>query len=79
MFVETDFSLLSDENIKEITPAHLQEVRLRLKVLQTLAIQNAEQNAERQRQEYNAKTKIPTDKVGDKICGQTASVRKTPI
>jgi hypothetical protein len=47
MLVETDFSLLSDENIKEITPAHLQEVRLRLKVLQTLAIQNGERNAER--------------------------------
>jgi hypothetical protein len=75
MFVETDLSLLSNENIKEITPAHLQEVRLRLKVLHTLAIQNAEQNAERQRQKYNAKTKIPTCKVGDKVLLYNSAVK----
>jgi hypothetical protein len=47
MFVETDFSLLSDANITDIVPSHLDEVRLRLKVLQGLAIQNATENSER--------------------------------
>jgi hypothetical protein len=75
MFVETDFSLLSDENIKEITPAHLQEEHLGLKVLQTLAIQHAELNIESQRQKYNAKTKIPTYKICDKVLLYNSAVK----
>lgn len=66
MFVETDFSLLKDEN-SEITPAYLQEVRLRLKVLQPLVIQSAEQNAEIRRQKYNAKIRILSFKTGGKV------------
>jgi O-acetyl-ADP-ribose deacetylase (regulator of RNase III) len=75
MFVETDFSLLSDENIADIAPSHLNEVRLRLKVLQTLAIQNATQNAERHRLKYNQKAKIPTYKVGDKVLLEISNVK----
>jgi hypothetical protein len=75
MFVETDFTLLSDENITDISPSHLDEVRLRLKVLQNLAIQNATQNAERHRLKYNETAKIPTYKVGDKVLLQNSNVK----
>jgi hypothetical protein len=72
---ETDFSLLSNENIADIAPLHLNEVRSRLKVLQTLAIQNATQNAERHRLKYNQKAKIPTYKVGDKVLLEISNVK----
>jgi O-acetyl-ADP-ribose deacetylase (regulator of RNase III)/transposase InsO family protein len=67
MFVETDFSLLSDANIADIVPSHLDEVRLRLKVLQGLALQNASENSERHRLKYNQNATIPDYKLGNKV------------
>jgi hypothetical protein len=75
MFVETDFTLLSDENITDISPSHLDEVRLRHKALQNSAIQNAMQNAERYRLKYNETAKIPTYKAGDKVLLQNSNVK----
>jgi hypothetical protein len=67
MFVETDFSLLSDANIADIVPSHLDEVRIRMKVLQGLAIENATENAERHRLKYNQNATIPDYKLGNKV------------
>jgi hypothetical protein len=67
MFVETDFSLLSAANIADIVPSHLDEVRLGLKVLQGLAIQNATENAQRHRLKYNQNATIPDYKLGNKV------------
>jgi hypothetical protein len=67
MFVETDLSLLSEANSADIVPSHVDEVRLRLKVLHVLAIQNVTENAERHSLKHNQNATIPDYKLGNKV------------
>jgi hypothetical protein len=75
MFVETNYTLLSDEGITDISPSHVDEEQLRLKALHNLAIQNAMQHADRHRLKCDQTVKIPTYKVGSKVLPQNANVK----